>query len=80
MQTEMSRGPLAEDEAQRPPTQPKRKGGFEPCDPSHEKERAKICRKLKSRASETFLASNYGQITILKPEIWIFRGGLLLPE
>ena len=32
----------------------------------------KICRKLKSRASETFLASSYGQITILKPDIWIF--------
>ena len=27
MQTEMSRGPLAEDEAQHPPTQPKRKKG-----------------------------------------------------
>ena len=48
--------------------------GFEPWDPSHEKERAKICRKLKSRASETVWASSYGQITVLKPRIWIFAG------
>ena len=45
--------------------------GFEPWDPSHQKERAKICRKLKSRASETFWASSYGQITCLEPEIWV---------
>ena len=36
--------------------------GFEHWDPSHEKERAKICRNLKSRASETVLASSYDQI------------------
>ena len=42
--------------------------GFEPWDPSHEKERTKICRKLKSRASETVWASSYGRITVLKPK------------
>ena len=46
--------------------------GFEPWDLSHVKERAKICRKLKSRASETVWASSYGRITVLKPRIWIF--------
>ena len=54
--------------------------GFEPWDPSHEKERAKKCRKLKSRASGTVWASSYGQITVSKPRISIFfcggwRGG-----
>ena len=43
--------------------------GFEPWDPSHVKERAKICRKLKSRASGTEMASSYGQITVLRPQI-----------
>ena len=49
--------------------------GFEPWDLSHVKERAKICRKLQSRASGTVWASSYGQITVLKPRIWIFAGG-----
>ena len=50
--------------------------GFEPWDPSHEKERAKICRKLKSRASGTVWASSYSQIIVLKSRIRIFaRGG-----
>ena len=48
--------------------------GFEAWDPSHEKEREKICRKLKSRASETVWASSYGQITVLRPRISIFVG------
>ena len=49
---------------------------FEHCDASHKKERAKVCRKLKSRASETVWASSYGQTTVLKPRNWVFaRGG-----
>ena len=39
--------------------------GFGLWDPSHEKERANIGRKLKSRASGTVRASSYGQITVL---------------
>ena len=54
-------------------------GGFEPWDLSHEKERAKICRKLKSRASGNVWASSYGQITVMKPRIWIFAGGVPSP-
>ena len=46
--------------------------GFEQWDPSHEKERAKICRKLTSRASETVWASSYGQITVLRSIISMF--------
>ena len=73
MQTEMSRGPLAERwTPSKWDHQVNQIEGFEPWDPSHEKERAKVYRKLKSRASETVWASSYGQITILEPEIWIF--------
>ena len=50
--------------------------GFEPWDPSREKERAKICRKLKSRASETVWASSYGQITDLESNFLIFASGV----
>ena len=51
-------------------------GGFEAWDPSHEKERAKICRKLESRASETVWASSYGQITDLESNLLIFASGV----
>ena len=50
--------------------------GFEPWDPSHEKERANIYRKLKSRASETVWASSYGQITDLESNFLIFASGV----
>ena len=50
--------------------------GFEPWDPSHKKERAKICRTLKSRASETVWASSYGQITDLESKFLIFASGV----
>ena len=46
--------------------------GFETWDPSHEKERAKICRMSKSRASGTACASSYSQIIVLKPRNSIF--------
>ena len=43
------------------------------------RERAwKKCRMLKSRASETFLASGYSQIIVLTPKIWIFCQGTSL--
>ena len=70
-------GSLPEQPRNRPKTPPDKKTkrkinlieGFGPRDPSHEKERAKICRKLKSRASETLWASSYGQIIVLRPRI-----------
>ena len=51
--------------------------GFEPWDTSHEKERANVCQKLKSRASETVSASSYGQINVLEPETLIMIEVLL---
>ena len=50
--------------------------GFEAWDPSHEKERAKIRRKLKSIASGTVWASSYGQIIDLESSFFIFASGV----
>ena len=70
MQAEMSREPLTERwTPSKRDHQVNQIEAFEPWDPSHENERAKICRKLKSRASETVWASSYGQITFLEPEM-----------